>query len=791
MLSAVRAAIALMVVSAIAAAAAPAQSGAPRESTLFTYDARAPLNARTFDRMDSAAFVREKLVFDGWRGSRVPGFVAVPRTFAVRHPVIVLVDGLGGWKERWWQPTSWNRGKVLIDSLLRSGFAVAMVDAPASGERTFENDYQTAETFVRRPDAWREMGIRNAIELRRLIDYLATRPDIDTSRLGMLGLSHGGMMTFVLAAVEPRVRAGVAGLTPLQNIPDELLPDNYAPRIRVPFLMMVGRTDAWYTQAQVDRALASLGTAQKELLWYEVGHRVPESYAADATRWFRTHLGTASQERVDLLIRGGTVVDGTGSEGRVTDVGIRGDRITFVGDASRARISASRTIDAAGLVVAPGFIDPHTHTGEDLSNAQRKSNLPYLMQGVTTVVTNNDGGGPVNVGAQIGGWRQNGIGTNAAVYVGHGSVRRAVLGMSDRPPTAAQLDSMRGLVARAMDDGAIGLSTGLYYAPGSYATTEEVIELAKVAAARGGAYDSHIRDESSYTVGLLASIAEVIRIGREARLPVHVSHIKALGADVWGKSDSVIAMIRDARAAGVDVTASQYPYTASGTGVGASLLPRWAEAGGRDSLRARVADTATRARLIREMRENLRRRGGAATLLITSSRDTTIRGKRLNVIARERGVLPVEAGLQIILAGDASVASFNMTEADIQKLMVQDFVFTDSDGSGGHPRKYGTFPKLLREYVYTKGVLTLPQAIRRSSAASAAFLGFTDRGTIREGAFADVIVFDPKTISDRATYEEPTRLATGMRYVLVNGVLAIDGATPTGALAGRVLQRNR
>lgn len=500
-------------------------------------------------------------------------------------------------------------------------------------------------------------------------------------------------------------------------------------------------------------------------------------------------LRLVAQQQVDLLIRGGSVVDGTGSPARISDIGIRGDRIAFLGDASRSRVSATKTIDATGLIVAPGFIDPHTHTGGDLSNAQRKSNIPYLMQGVTTVVTNNDGGGPVNVGGQIAGWRLNGIGTNAAVYIGHGSVRSALLGMSDRAPTPAQLDSMRTLVARAMDDGAIGISTGLYYAPGSYSTTEEVVELAKVAASKRGVYDSHIRDESSYTVGLIAAVAEVIRIGREARLPVHVSHIKALGVDVWGQSDTIIALMRNARVAGIDITGSQYPYTASGTGVGASLLPRWAEAGGRDSLRARVADPATRVRLIAEMENNMRRRGGASTLLITSTRDSTIRGKRLDAIARERRVAPVEAGLQIILAGDASVASFNMTDADIEKLMVQDFVFTDSDGSDGHPRKYGTFPKLLREYVYNRKVLTLPQAIRRSSAASAAFLGFNDRGTLVEGAFADVIVFDPATIADRATYEEPTLLAIGMRFVVVNGVLALESGVYTGALPGRVLRR--
>ena len=499
----------------------------------------------------------------------------------------------------------------------------------------------------------------------------------------------------------------------------------------------------------------------------------------------------ASQQHVDLLIRGGTVVDGSGGAPRNADVAIRGDRIVFVGDAATGHVTAARTIDAKGLVVAPGFIDPHTHTAGDLSSAARKSNLPYLMQGVTTIATNNDGGGPIDIATQLAGWSKNGIGTNAAVYIGQGSVRGFVLGPTAAAPTPAQLDSMRAVVARAMDAGAIGMSTGLYYAPGSYAPTEEVIELAKVAAAKGGLYDSHLRDESSYSIGLIAAVAEAIRIGREARLPIHISHIKALGADVWGQSDTVIALIRRARADGMDVTADQYPYTASGSSVGASLLPRWAEAGGRDSLRLRVADPRTRARLVDEMERNLRRRGGAGSLLITSTRDTSILARRLDAVAVARETTPVEAALQIILAGDASVASFNMQDSDIEKFMVQDFVVTGSDGSDGHPRKYGTFPRVLRQYVYDKHILTLPQAVKRSSAQTARLLGLRDRGTLTMGSYADVIAFDPATVADRATYEQPTLLAAGMRYVIVNGIVAVDGGTYTGKLAGRVLHRQQ
>jgi len=499
---------------------------------------------------------------------------------------------------------------------------------------------------------------------------------------------------------------------------------------------------------------------------------------------------TASgQQQVDILIRGGSVVDGSGGAPRTTDVGLQGDRIVFVGNAATSRVTATRTIDATGLTVAPGFIDPHTHTAGDLSNAQRKSNVAYLMQGVTTVVTNNDGQGPIDIAAQLARWNKEGIGTNAAVYIGEGSVRGAVMGMSSAAPTAAQLDSMRAIVRRGMDAGAIGMSTGLYYAPGSYATTEEVIELAKIAASKGGLYDTHMRDESSYTIGLVGSVNETIRIGREAHMPVHISHIKALGTDVWGQSDTVIKIIEQARESGVDVTANQYPYTASGTSLGASLLPRWAEAGGRDSLRMRANDPATRARLVAEMTENLRRRGGANSLLISSTRDTSILGKRLDAIAKARGLSPVEAALAIILVADPGVASFNMNERDIEAFMKQPFVVTGSDGSDGHPRKYGTFPKLFHEYVNEKHVLTLPQAVQRSSATTAKILGLKDRGMIAPGWFADVVAFDPQTFADRSTYAQPTLLAVGMRYVIVNGVVTVDGGKYTGVTAGRTLRR--
>lgn len=517
--------------------------------------------------------------------------------------------------------------------------------------------------------------------------------------------------------------------------------------------------------------------------------RPPLKFSVIAILLAAGSTAAVAQQRVDVLIRGGTVVDGTGSAERRADVGILRDRITFVGDAAAGRVTATRVIDATGLVVSPGFIDPHTHSAGELSSARLRANLNYLTQGVTTVVTNNDGGGPLDIAAQLRQWSTNGIGTNAAVYIGQGTIRRAVMGLSAAAPTAAQLDSMRTLVARGMDDGAIGMSTGLFYAPGSYASTEEVIQLARVAAEKGGRYDSHIRDESSYSVGLIGAVDEVIRIGRETGMPVHISHIKALGVDVWGQSDTVIAIMKRARAQGIDITGSQYPYTASGSSVGASLFPRWAETGGRDSLVWRVNDPPTRQRLVSEMAENLRRRGGANSLLLTGGRDSSIRGKRLDEVARRWNTTPVDAALRIILAGGASVASFNMNEADIVAFMKQDFISTDSDGSDGHPRKFGAFPKFFREYVREKRVLTLPKAVQRSSSASAKMLGFKERGVLAPGYYADVVVFDPATFTDRATYEQPELLSVGMKFVLVNGVIAIDDAKYTGATAGLVLKR--
>lgn len=497
----------------------------------------------------------------------------------------------------------------------------------------------------------------------------------------------------------------------------------------------------------------------------------------------------AQNQRLDILIRGGRVIDGLGGDPVVTDVGISGDRIVFIGDAARDKRQAGRVIEAKGLVVAPGFIDPHTHAAEDLGTMSGHSNQNFLFQGVTTVVTGNDGSSPLPIGATLKRWQDQGIGTNAVLYIGHGSVRQRVMGMSDAAPTAEQLDKMKSLVREAMREGAFGMSTGLYYAPGSYAKTAEVIELAKVVAAQGGVYDTHMRDESTYNIGVLDSIRETIEIGRQARLPVHISHIKMLGVDVWGKSDEAIRLIEEARREGIAVTANQYPYTASGTSLTAALVPRWAEVGGTAELFKRIDDPAVRLRLITEMEVNLKRRGGAESLLITRARNQDLVGKRLNEIARARSKSAVETALEIIREGGAGVASFNMSEKDIENFMKQPWVMTGSDGSSGHPRKYGTYPRKISDYVLKRRVISLPRMIEASSNQVATELRIPERGRIAIGWFADIIAFDEKTIAEQATYEQPEVLSTGMRYVLVNGKLAIQDGQFTGVLMGRALKK--
>lgn len=499
-------------------------------------------------------------------------------------------------------------------------------------------------------------------------------------------------------------------------------------------------------------------------------------------------------DSVEILIKGGTVYDGSGAAPRRTDIGLRGDRIVFIGDGAREQVKAARTIDAAGLIVSPGFIDPHTHSFEGLPNlgAERRKNIPALMQGVTTVVTGADGRGPLEVARTMTEAERLGIGTNTYALAGFGTARSRVMGASSAPASPAQVDSMRRLISNAMREGAFGVGSGLFYAPQSYVSTEEVIAVLKGATPYGGVYDSHQRDESSYTIGLLNSVREAIRIGRETGLITNIGHVKALGVDVWGKADSVLLLMREERARGHMVVADQYPWTASGTGLGAALLPRWAEAGGRDSLRLRIGDSATRERILVEMRENLRRRGGDSTLLLTSGPAAARQyvGKTLKEVAAAKRMGAVETALDLIgTTGDMGVASFNMTEADIETFMKDPYVMTSSDGSGGHPRLYVTYPRKIRRYVLDKPVITLERMVQASSEQVAAVYRIPERGSLKVGYYADIIVFDPRTIRDEATYVEPERLSTGMRWVFVNGQAAVAEGAPTGVLAGKGLRK--
>lgn len=493
--------------------------------------------------------------------------------------------------------------------------------------------------------------------------------------------------------------------------------------------------------------------------------------------------GGAQPERVDLLIRGGTIYTGE-SEPFTGDVAVKGDRIRAVGP--RLSYRASKVIDARGMVVAPGFIDPHTHMGADLASDDARTRLvpAFMMQGVTTAVIGNDGGGEPDVAMLLRRWRTKPVGINYAAFVGFGAVRSMVVGADDRAPTPGELEVMRASVGAAMCQGALGLSTGLFYAPQSFAQLDEVVALAREAGRRGGLYDSHIRDESSYSIGLAAAVDEAISVGREAGLPVNISHIKALGVDVHGQAPAIIARVEAARAAGQRVTADQYPWTASGTSLAAALVPRWAQDGGRAALLARFDDAAVAARLRTEMAENLRRRGGASELLITEGAQ---RGRRLSEVAGAGD--PIEAAIAVIRVADPAVASFNQTEGDIAAFMARPWVMTGSDASAGHPRMFGSFARKYADYVVRRRVLTLREFIERSTSLTADTFGIADRGRLRAGAYADVVMFDPATFAERSTYEQPTALAVGVRAVVVNGVLAVENGALTGAAAGRGLAK--
>lgn len=490
----------------------------------------------------------------------------------------------------------------------------------------------------------------------------------------------------------------------------------------------------------------------------------------------------------DLVIKGAAILDGSGKDTLMNDLAIRADTIVLLGKLPSGTYQAKREIDGTGYILAPGFIDPHTHALSDLSNEEKKANLNYLYQGVTTVVVGNDGGSVIQIGDQLSEWEKNGIGTNVAIMVGHRTIRRRIMGMRDDPPTAEEMDNMKTLVAKGMNEGALGLSTGLFYAPASFAKTEEVIALAQVAAEMGGMYDAHIRDESSYNIGLLAAIEENIRIAKEANIAVNISHIKCLGVDVWGMSDQIIATIEAARKEGYRVTADQYPYRASGTHLDRALLPDWVFANDPD-YKTKLDSATLLPRIKAGIQENMRKRGGAASFLIINAPTAEWNGKYLSELAEEWQLDTIETALKVIQNGSAAIASFNMQEQDIENFMQKDWVMTGSDGSTNHPRKYGTFPKKIKEYVLEKHLLSLAEMVRKSTSLTATTYQIPKRGSIKEGYFADLILFKPEEIIDKATFIDPNKLAEGMAFVIVNGKVVLDHGTYTELLPGRVIRK--
>jgi N-acyl-D-aspartate/D-glutamate deacylase len=494
------------------------------------------------------------------------------------------------------------------------------------------------------------------------------------------------------------------------------------------------------------RAFATLAVATLAL--------APRAVAAQAPSW-------------DYLIRGGTVHDGTGSPGFAADVAVAGDRVVVVSREPLDPASARVVIDARGRVVAPGFIDSHAHV-EEL--ARRPLAESFIRQGVTTVVYAPDGGMPSwPLARTIDELAGTGHAVNVAFFAGHNTIRSRVLGSADRAPTAEELERMKAMVAQAMREGAIGLSTGLRYVPGIYSETEEVIEMAKVAAAHGGIYSSHIRDEGE---GVVDAVREVVRIAAHAGIPAQVSHHKIMGQPQWGQSAVTVALVDSARNAGLDITIDQYAYTATSTST-AVLFPAWSLGGG-----------------------DLRR-----IQLARVSFHPEWNGRTFADIAAERGRQPdmafaVDLAIEIQRQGGASGVWHVVDEADVRRIMQYPWTMISSDGGIGvpgdghpHPRTYGAFARVLARYVREDSVLTLEEAIRKMTSLPAWRFGAPGRGRIEQGALADIVVFDPATITDHATFEDPHSFSTGVDHVLVNGIPVLRDGSLTGQRPGRVLRR--
>ncbi|TDF39201.1 amidohydrolase [Alteromonadaceae bacterium M269] len=505
-----------------------------------------------------------------------------------------------------------------------------------------------------------------------------------------------------------------------------------------------------------------------------------------------TLLGCQEGKEVDILITNGKVFDGSDTLAKPMDIAVCGELICGVSPAGEVSYKASKTIDAKNQIVTPGFIDPHTHAYAELISNDLHQNLNYLFQGVTTVVVGNDGDGPVDIDDALGELNSDGIGTNVAMFIGHGSLRRKVIGEVQRHTTAEEMQQMAELLDTAMQKGALGISSGLYYVPGSFAATEEVIAMAKVAAKYQGVYDTHLRDESTFNIGFLAALDEAIDIAQQADIHLHVAHIKALGVDVWGQSHQAIEKINNAKAEGISISADQYPWQASGTNIRSAVVPKWAMADSDEAFIQRI-DAPEYAQKIREqIKENIRRRGGADALLITASKFPEQVGRTLEELATQWEVSDTEAVVRLVKNSQLTrVASFNMNMGDIRAFMTQPWVVTSSDGTNGHPRKYASFPKKYQKYVKEDEVVSLQSFIHRSTGKTAGILGLSDRGYLREGYKADVLVFEPSRFTPKASFKQWNVLSEGVSYLTVNGQLAIADGQYTQALAGQFAKRQR
>lgn len=497
----------------------------------------------------------------------------------------------------------------------------------------------------------------------------------------------------------------------------------------------------------------------------------------------------------DILIRNARIIDGAGNPWYRADIGITGGRIAAIG--ALGHDTASRTIDAAQRVVAPGFIDVHTHIEGGIDKRPAAEN--FLLDGVTSVVTGNCGGSETNLANWFAYIEQQHSGINVASLIGHNSVRSAVMGRANRLATPEEIGKMQALIEKAMQDGAVGFSTGLIYIPGTYSNTDEVVSLAKAAAKYHGVYASHMRDEGPEIV---AAINEAVQVGRETGMPVELSHFKIDTKSLWGMSEKTLALVENYRREGVDVVVDQYPYERSSTNLG-TQLPSWALADGQPAIKERLASPETRARIVKEMIERVKRKGmddWSFAYVANYKPDATVEGKSIAEINVSKGrpkTLESEANtiLEMVAAGGAQMVYHTMGDTDIERIMKWPFTAVASDagvrepGEGvPHPRGYATNSRVLAEYVRKRKVITLEDAIRRMTSLPARTFSLSDRGLVREGMAADLVIFDPAKVQDKSTYTQPHQYTEGMDFVLVNGKVAVADGKVTAERGGQILR---